>query len=228
MSEMTNHERPGVYSSYEASSLTAALSGGGTVCVVADGGSYTGTPRRWTSYSRAVADVGVCPLSELARPALKNGAGAVYGIPCGKDYAAAFEAAAALTDVSVVVCDSTELSVQQALRDMVQTCSEARKERIAVVAGAADESVDALIARAAALNHERVVLVAPGELPGTTPAVGPAAIPTTPAPAPATPEETPPAVIPSEPEETVEEPIFVIPDAPPEEVYEEVPIIYAD
>ena len=162
MSEITTHERPGVYSSYEASSLTAATSGGGAVCIVADANKNSGGPRRWTAYSRAVAEVGVCPLSELTRLALKNGAGAVYGIPCGEDYTAAFEAAATLTDVSVVICDSTDLTVQQALRDTVQACSEVRKERIAVVCGDADESVDQLIARAAALNHERVVLVAPG------------------------------------------------------------------
>lgn len=161
MSEITTHERPGVYSSYDASSLTAAASGGGAVCIVADAGTQKGGPYTWVSYSRAVADVGSCALSKLARLALKNGAGLVYGIPAGSDYAAAFEAAAALNDVAAVICDSTELTVQQALRDTVQTCSEQRKERVAVVAGAQNESVDALITRAAALNHERVVLVAP-------------------------------------------------------------------
>jgi len=163
MSEITTHERPGVYSSYEASALTAAAPGGGAAAIVAKAGDSQGAgPYTWTSYSRAVADVGSCPLSEMARLALKNGAGLVYGIPAGQDYAAAFEQAAALQGVTVVVCDSTELTVQQALRDMVEECSNARKERIAVVGAAAGESVEALIQRAAGLNHERVVLVAPG------------------------------------------------------------------
>lgn len=163
MSEITTHERPGVYSAYEASALTAAVSGGSAVCVVADAGDSEGVgPYSWTSYSRAVSAVGKCALSELARLALKNGAGLVYGVPAGDDYAAAFEMAAALENVAVVVCDSTDLTVQQALRDMVEECSAARKERIAVVAGAADETVEQLIARAAGLNHERMVLVAPG------------------------------------------------------------------
>lgn len=35
MSAVTKHERPGVYSAYEASSLTAAAAGGGSVAVVA-------------------------------------------------------------------------------------------------------------------------------------------------------------------------------------------------
>ena len=163
MSEMTTHERPGVYSAYQASSLTAAASGGGAVCVVADAGDHTGTgPYTWTSYSRAVSAVDRCALSELARLALKNGAGVVYGVPCGEDYTAAFETAAKLEDVAVVVCGSTDLTVQQGLRAMVEECSNLRKERIAVVAGGADESVEQLIARAAALNCERMVLVAPG------------------------------------------------------------------
>lgn len=165
MSEITTHERPGVYSAYQASALTAAVSSGGKVCVVADAGSHSGTgPYTWTSYSRALAQVGRCALSELARLALKNGAGAVCGIPAGEDYTAAFDLAAKAEGVDVVVCDSTTLSVQQALRNMVEECSQARRERIAVVAGGAGESVEQLITRSAGLNHERVVLVAPGSV----------------------------------------------------------------
>ena len=37
-----------------------------------------------------------------------------------------------------------------------------RRERLGVTAGAKGESVDSLIAKAKELNHERVVLVAPG------------------------------------------------------------------
>ncbi len=164
MSMATKHERPGVYSSYEASSLTAAAAGGGSVAVVAaaDG---TGLEKsyQWTSYSRAAADVGDCALSRMAQAAIRNGAGAVYGIPAGEDYGEAFAVMAALEDVSVVVCDSTELAVQQALKTAVLECSDARRERIAVVGGAAGESVEQLIQRAAGLNCERVVLTAPGK-----------------------------------------------------------------
>ena len=163
MSEITTHERPGVYSAYEASALIASTAGGGVVAVVADAGDSTGSgPYRWTSYSRAVADVGKSPLAELAGLALKNGAGLVCGVPAAGDYAAAFDTVAAQSDVTVVVCDSTDLAVQQAMRGMVEECSGLRKERIAVVACAANESVGDLLQRAAGLNHERVVLVAPG------------------------------------------------------------------
>ena len=74
MSEITTHERPGVYSSYEASALTAAADDGGAVAIVAAAGDSAGDgPYCWTSYSRALSDVGKCALSELAKLALKNG-----------------------------------------------------------------------------------------------------------------------------------------------------------
>ena len=164
MSVITNHERPGVYSAYEASGITAAKSGGGAVALVAamDGGDGK-TVCRWYSYAQAVEDCGAgSAIAELARLALKNGAGVVYGIPVDGDYAVGIEAAEMLEQVAVVACDSTEGTVQQALRDSVQACSEARKERIAVVCGAVDETVSQMVDRAAGINHERVVLVAPG------------------------------------------------------------------
>lgn len=77
-------------------------------------------------------------------------------------YEAAFAALSGMEDLSVVVCDSTDQEVQQKLRDSVTAASAARRERIAVVAGGAEESVTALTDRAKALNSERVVLAAPG------------------------------------------------------------------
>ena len=163
MSRATNHERPGVYSSYETSSLTAAAAGGGRVAVVAQAqGPELKDSYQWTSYSRALGDVGDCALSRMARLAIRNGAGMVYGIPAGEDYAAAFAKAAAIEDAAVVACDSAAPAVQQGLKTMVQECSAARKERIAVVGGGAGERVEQLTGRAAQLNCERVVLAAPG------------------------------------------------------------------
>ena len=163
MSAVTKHERPGVYSSYEASSLTAAAVGGGNVAVVAAMEGADGSKSyQWTSYSRAAADVGDCVLSRMAQLAIRNGAGVVYGIPAGEDYDQAFAAVAALENVGVVVCDSDKPAVQQALKTMVQECSGVRRERIAVVGGAAGESVEQFVQRAAQLNCERMVVVAPG------------------------------------------------------------------
>ena len=167
MNLITKHERPGVYSSYEASALSAAAGKGKAVAVVAAGpADKEGTVYSWTSYSRAMNDVGQCQLSELARLALKNGAGLVYGVVAGDNYEAAFGLVETIEDAAVVVCDSTDLTIQQKLRDMVESCSAVRKERIAVVGGAAGEPVSALLERAEGLNCERVVLVAPGGAAG--------------------------------------------------------------
>ena len=161
MSAVTKHERPGVYSAYEASSLTAAAAGGGSVAVVAavDGDGLE-PYYQWTSYSKAAADVGECALSRMAQAAIRNGAGVVYGIPAGENYDAAFAVMAALEDVGVVACDSAELAVQQALKTAVEECSAARRERIAVV-GMSGADTTALTGRAKALNSERMVLVGP-------------------------------------------------------------------
>jgi len=72
--------------------------------------------------------------------------------------------------------------------------------------------------------RNKVVLVAPGEMPGAqVPAVNPTPLPTTP--------ETPPAIIPAEPvaPEVPQEPVITVPDAPPVEIVpEEIPIIFAE
>jgi len=171
------HERPGVYSSYETSGLTAANAGGGKVAVIAEAGeAEPGKVFQWTSYSRAAADVGECALSRLARIALRNGAGTVYGAAAGTDWDEAVGAVGRLEDVDVVVCGSTELAVQQKVKAMVVECSNARKERIAVVGGAAGETVEQLTGRAAVLNCERVVLAAPGAGDGSGGAVCAAAV----------------------------------------------------
>ena len=67
-----------------------------------------------------------------------------------------------MEDIQVMICDSTDVTIQQALRESVQQASENRMERIAVVAGASGETAQELVLRAADLNHERVVLVGPG------------------------------------------------------------------
>lgn len=174
MSVITEHERPGVYSSYEASTIASARAGGKTVAVVAAAEGADGTKCCcWYSYAQAAEECGQnSTMAEMARLALKNGAGAVYGVPAGEDYKTAFETVEGLEDVAVVCCDSTSLTVQQALRDSVQASSELRRERLAVVCGGAGESVEQMVERAAGLNHERVVLVAPGCLDSGGDAMG--------------------------------------------------------
>ena len=162
---MTDHERPGVYSSYDASAIVSGSGAGKTVGLVGVGTcEEMGTVVPISRQEEAVAAFGAgTALTELVRLLLLNGAAAVRAVAVTgtEDYAAAFAALEAEEDVGIVVCDSEELTVQQALRDSVKAASEARRERIAVVGGKAGENATALVQRAEGLNSERVVLTAP-------------------------------------------------------------------
>lgn len=168
---LTTHERPGVYSSYDASTLVRGSGGHKTVGLVAiNSVADAGVPVTVTSYEAAVAafgsQAGKQDMAELIRVALLNGAAAVTAVPIATEegYEAAFETLSGVENISVMLCDSADLTVQQALRDSVLSASAARRERIAVVGGGADEEVSALVERAKELNCERVVLVAPGSV----------------------------------------------------------------
>ncbi len=167
---ITVHQRPGVYSSYDASGL---VSGGGKGRLVGLVGvspaAQEGTVQTVTSYDQALAlfgDQGCEGMSELIRLALKNGASGVAAVAVAgaEGYEAAFAEMARTEDVALVICDSTDL--QKKLRASVEEASGQRRERLCVVAGAKNETVEQLIARASELNHERVVLVAPGGVDG--------------------------------------------------------------
>ena len=170
---LTTHERPGVYSSYDASTLVRGSGGHKTVGLAAiNSTASAGVPITVTSYEAAVAafgsQEGKQDMAELIRIALLNGAAAVVAVPVANEegYQAAFDTLGGLENISVMLCDSTSLTVQQALRDSVLSASAARRERIAVVGAAAGEDVSALVERAKGLNCERMVLVAPGSVDG--------------------------------------------------------------
>lgn len=138
---VTNHERPGVYSRYDASTVVKGRGGGGCVGLAALCGTGTaGTLYTFNRYEEAVtAFGGEETLTELVRLLFLNGAAQVKAVPVAEEagYKAAFSVLEAAEDIAVVVCDSGELTVQQALRDSVKAASEARRERIAVVGGKA-------------------------------------------------------------------------------------------
>ena len=165
---VTTHQRPGVYSAYDASTIVSGSGGGRLVGLAAVNTVATaGEIQTITSYEKAVAVFGSDgdeDMAELIRLALKNGAGGVKAVAVANEegYDAAFALLEQEEDLAVVLCGSTDQSVQQKLRDSAVTAAENRRERLCVVAGAAGEDEEALIARAEALNSERVVLVAPG------------------------------------------------------------------
>ena len=105
-----------------------------------------------------------CGKSTLLKLLFANGASTVYAVRVGaggglEAYQAAF-AALANCDVQVVVCDSSELTIQKALKTAVETASAARGERIGVIGSSGDTAAQ-LVTRAEAINSERMVLVGP-------------------------------------------------------------------
>lgn len=168
---VTSHLRPGVYSVYEASSVVGRSPRRGWAGVV--GLSEGGTPGKvyplGTQAEAAQAFGKEDNLTQLVQVCMANGAARVLAVPVedSSGYAAAFALLAQEENLKVVVCDSETLTVQQALRDHAASAAQDRKERIAVVPGGAGETVTQLTTRAASLNSERVVLVAPGRRPRT-------------------------------------------------------------
>lgn len=90
------------------------------------------------------------------------------------DYEAGFALLEVEENLSMILCDSTDLEVHQQLMASVLRASSARKERIGIVACAAGDSVSTCCDHANALNNARMVLVA-GKYTGETTGVGYAA-----------------------------------------------------
>ena len=164
------HERPGVYSSYDAA---ASLRGGRAIRVIgAAAKSKTGTPNApvtITSYEMGVSvfgedDANSPGMSTLLKLLFQGGAAIVSAVAVDEeDYASAFAALEGVENVQIVVCDSGELTVQQALRASLEAASSLRRERIAVV-GMSGATTTELTTRAKALNSERMALVGPDAL----------------------------------------------------------------
>ena len=166
-----------MYSSYDASAVVTAGRGSKIIGVAAKAASGTvGEVVTLTGYTAGVAAFGedVDPgMSTILRLLFLNGASTVAAVRVADeepDYAGAFGVLGKV-EAQILVCDSGELSVQQALRTAVETASEQRRERIAVVGGSGLKASE-LVERAAELNSERMVLVGPdlvrgeGTLPG--------------------------------------------------------------
>lgn len=166
------HERPGVYSSYDASAAVRGGRAARTVGVAAKSTSGTANAAvRLTSYEMGLSAFGedaegTPGMSAILKLLFLGGASTVVAVKVDEDdYAAAFRVLQTVENLQVIVCDSGELTVQQALRVSLESASAARRERIAVV-GMSDASTADLTERAKALNSERMVLVGPDGLDG--------------------------------------------------------------
>lgn len=166
------HERPGVYSSYDASAAVRGGRAARTVGVAAKSTSgMANAAVRLTSYEMGLSAFGedaegTPGMSAILKLLFLGGASTVVAVKVDEDdYAAAFRVLQTVENLQVIVCDSGELTVQQALRVSLESASAARRERIAVV-GMSDASTADLTERAKALNSERMVLVGPDGLDG--------------------------------------------------------------
>ncbi|MDE6107227.1 MAG: phage tail sheath subtilisin-like domain-containing protein [Oscillospiraceae bacterium] len=170
---VTEHQRPGVYSVYDASSAVSGRTSGRAVGVAAiSAKGKVGEVNVFHSYEEAL---GVYTpketMSELVSLLFQNGAAQVYAVSVAhseetdtllENYKAAFGLLEKVEDLAVVLCDSENTAVQKALQESVKSAAESRRERLAVIFGGEEESASQLVQRAKAVNCERVVLVAPG------------------------------------------------------------------
>lgn len=136
----TIHERPGVYSSYDASSVVSASAAAKTIGAAAVATKGTANKVELiTSYEEGKSVFGedasgVYGMSTLLRFLFANGAGAVKAVAVGKDeseekdYASAFAALSDEEDVGVMVCDSAAQSVHLLLKTAAEDASAARRE----------------------------------------------------------------------------------------------------
>lgn len=170
MSEI-KHERPGVYSSYDASAVVSAGQAPKKIGVVAKAVKGTADEAvTITGYAAGVAAFGEDEkpgMSTILKLLFTNGASTVVAVRVAEEAATAdYERAFAVLgneDVQIMVCDSADQTVQQSLRSAVEEASASRRERIAVVGGSG-EAAAALVSHAETLNSERMVLVGPDAL----------------------------------------------------------------
>ena len=161
---ITYHERPGVYSDYDASSVTAAGSGIRVVGLIGQSGAEAGL-YTVTDYRSGAETFGAdSQLTAMLKLAFANGAATVLASPAASDsveaYGPALELVLAEKTARLLAIGSCQEDVQLAALQAVQAASGQKGECI-LLAGMEEPTADNLIQRAKALNSERAVLVGP-------------------------------------------------------------------
>ncbi len=158
------HERPGVYSDYDASPVSASGSTERVIALIGQAQAKAGLYTITSAQSGKEAFGEESELGQMVQAAYRNGAGKVLACPVEADTIAAYQPAFALVfeqkQASFCVIASTQEPVQLALRAAVEEASGQKGECIGLV-GLQDATVQSLCARAELLNAERMVLVGP-------------------------------------------------------------------
>lgn len=162
---VTYHERPGVYTDYDASSASTTTGGRSVVAVAAVCSDVSAEVTLLTNYASGAAKFGTqSSMGQMLKLLYDNGAGVVLAYPITEAsttaYEAAFEALLAEKRAAFMVCDSTDSAVHAAMKTAVMAASELRNECIGLV-GIEDPTAEELLTAAEALNCERMVLCGP-------------------------------------------------------------------
>lgn len=161
---ITYHERPGVYSDYTASRVTASGGEAKVMAIVGRGSAGAGL-YTVTALADGLSTFGTSStLGRMLQAAYNNGAGTVlvYCLTNGDAdaYRTAFSNVLAERKAALMCVDSDDEEVQLAMRDAIVSASGQKGECIGIV-GMEEPSPDMLLLRASDLDCERMVLVGP-------------------------------------------------------------------
>ena len=161
---ITYHERPGVYSDYDASSIVAVGTAQRVIALIGTSSAAAGV-YTLTSYAGAQDVFGAdSQLGKMLKLAYQNGAGTVLAYPVAEDSAAAYSPAvsAILAEKrpSLCVLGSALEAVQTAFCTALSGAAQQKGECIGFC-GMGAATAAQLGARAQKLNCERVVFVGP-------------------------------------------------------------------
>lgn len=155
-------QRPGVYSDYQSSGILYSKKIGKSIAIVAKSSAETNKIYSIQKLSDAQTIFGDGSIMySLCKTAFENGASNILAISAGnsdENYSLAFKILEETDGINVIVCDSTNVTIQQLLMQSVVDASLNKKERIGIIA--ASENQSELTNWASSFNNERILLIA--------------------------------------------------------------------
>lgn len=155
-------ERPGVYSDYETSGILYTKNKGKSIAIIAKTGGQANkvyTITRLTDVETIFGTSGL--MLSLCKTAFENGAYSITAVSVGssdENYETAFSLIEEISNVSVVICDSSDTTIQQLLLQSVNNASQNKRERIGIIFSGTEQTD--ISEWASNFNNERIVLIA--------------------------------------------------------------------